>query len=440
MPERDGDPEAVDQARGAACGPAADGDLPLPSSAAASDVLAIGEATHGSSEFFRTRAAVVRQMVQEHGTRMVALEASAAATVDLDQTLGLDPTQAQIVASLGRLGYWTWHVQEMLELLTWIASWNARRSLADRIQVVGIDPNVAGSALARLRSTPPGGRAAAAALDRLRPLAERDGRLLARDRHLPGLVEAATDLRQALLANGPGDCGADGACGAEPARAALLDSRIVLSGLEQEADTRRRGIHSVARTGFRDQRMADLLRLHRAADRRPGGVLLLAHNLHIVREVPVDARYRPLGALLAAELGDRYYALGQLFGRGDFLAKSVIAPSLQRRPRRRRVALTPGLPLVEHVLDQVDGATYIIDLRQHAGSTALALSRHTTTRAFGALVVPVLYRTSASHLDPGRAYDGIIYHREVSSSTLLPRPSRGLRSRGVIGVSPGRPC
>lgn len=88
-----------------------------------------------------------------------------------------------------------------------------------------------------------------------------------------------------------------------------------------------------------------------------------------------------------------------------------------------------GLPLVEHVLDQVDGAAYVLDLRQHAGSTAGALSRRSTARAFGAQVVPVVYRTSVTHIDPGRAYDGIVYHPEISSSTLLPRPPRGARRR-----------
>ena len=428
MPELEVDRAAVDQVRGAARAPAADGVLPLPSTAATSDVLAVGEATHGSSEFFRTRAAIVRQMVQDHGTRLVALEASAAATVDLDRTLVRGPTEAQLAAALGGLGYWTWNVREMLELLAWVAAWNGRHPVSDRVRVVGVDPNGAGSAVARLRSAPPGCRAAAAALDRLAPLAERDGKLVAKDRDLPGLVEAATGLWQALLAHEHGASSAGPAAGDESVRAALLDCRILLAGLEQEVDMRRRGLHPGAREGLRDQRMADLLTLHRSADgqgRAP--VLLLAHNVHISREVPVDARYRPLGAILADELGDRYYALAQLFGRGEFLAKSVIAPFLQRRPRRRRVTLMAGLPLVEHVLDRVDGAAHVLDLRQPAGSIADALSRHSTARAFGAQVVPVGYRTSVTHIDPGRAYDGIVYHRQINSSTLLPRPPRGAR-------------
>ena len=82
-----------------------------------------------------------------------------------------------------------------------------------------------------------------------------------------------------------------------------------------------------------------------------------------------------------------------------------------------------------HVLDEVDGDEYLLDLRGQAGSTAEALSRHSAARAFGAQVVPVGYRMSATHIDPGRAYDGIVYHREISSSTLLPRPPRSARRR-----------
>ncbi|SET36818.1 erythromycin esterase family protein [Geodermatophilus poikilotrophus] len=426
MPEEEGDREAVDQVRGAVRGPAADGALPLPPAAVTSDLLAVGEATHGSSEFFRTRAAFVRQMVEDHGTRLVALEASAAATVALDRVVGRGSTEAQIVDVLGGLGYWTWNVREMLELLAWIASWNARHRGPDTVRVVGVDPNGAGSALVRLRSAPFGDRDAVAALDRLDPLAERDGRLLVEDRDLLGVVEAATGFQQALLAHEHGAGSAGAASRDEPVRAALLDCCILLAGLEQEADARRRGLHPGAREGLRDQRMADLLTLHRAADGRGSGpVLLLAHNVHISRELPGDARYRPLGAVLADELGDRYYALAQFFGRGEFLAKSAIASSLQRRPRRRRVTLMAGLPLVEHVLDQIDGTAYVLDLRGDAGPAAQVLSEHSAMRAFGAQVVPVVYRTSMTHIDPGRAYDGIVYHREIGSSTLLPRPPRG---------------
>lgn len=116
---------------------------------------------------------------------------------------------------------------------------------------------------------------------------------MAKDRDPPGLVEAATGLRQALLGHEHGAGSAGAASGDEPVRAALLDCRVLLAGLEQEADTRRRGLHPGAREGLRDQRMADLLTLHRAADGQgAGAVLLLAHNVHVSREVPVDARYR----------------------------------------------------------------------------------------------------------------------------------------------------
>lgn len=397
MPDKPLDEAMVDQVHRAARRPTADRALPLPSAASSGDVVAVGEATHGSKEFVHVRADVMRQLVQEHGTRLVALEASAAATVALDRTLSRGATGAELVGALGALGYWTWNVREVLELLEWVAAWNAQHPGADRVRLVGVDPAVPGSALARLRGGAACHRDLSAALDRLDPLAERDGKPVVRHQDLPRITEAAADLEEALLVHVHAE-EQQAVVGEDLGPATLLDCRILLAGLRHEVDLRRRGLHPGAREGLRDQRMAELLALHRTSvPAGSGPVLLLAHNVHVARQVPDEAGYRPLGAILAEELGDRYYALAQLFGRGSFLAKSVAAPWLQRRPRRHHVTLTTGLPLVEHLLDLVEGTTpYVLDLREGTGSVSEALSRYGASRAFGAQVLPFLYRTSAT--------------------------------------------
>jgi erythromycin esterase-like protein len=47
-------------------------------------VVMLGEASHGTSEFYRARAAITRRLIEEHGFNMVAVEADwpDAATVD----------------------------------------------------------------------------------------------------------------------------------------------------------------------------------------------------------------------------------------------------------------------------------------------------------------------------------------------------------------------
>src|SRR3954466_6443460 len=47
-------------------------------------VVLLGEASHGTSEFYRARAAITRRLIEEHGFSIVAVEADwpDAATID----------------------------------------------------------------------------------------------------------------------------------------------------------------------------------------------------------------------------------------------------------------------------------------------------------------------------------------------------------------------
>jgi len=115
----------------------------------AARVIGLGEATHGTREFFRLKHRLVRYLVREHGLRTVALEANLPETLAIDEyvTHGRgDPRDA-----LDSIYFWTWNVEAVLELLEWLRSFNEGRPLADRVRFHGVDTQYTTGAVQHLR-------------------------------------------------------------------------------------------------------------------------------------------------------------------------------------------------------------------------------------------------------------------------------------------------
>lgn len=101
-------------------------------------VVGLGEATHGTREFFLLKHRLIGYLVREHGFTGFALEADPDGCRALDTfvTTGRgDPARA-----LGELGYWTWHTEEVLDLLRWMRAHNTTVPPERAVRVVGVDP------------------------------------------------------------------------------------------------------------------------------------------------------------------------------------------------------------------------------------------------------------------------------------------------------------
>jgi erythromycin esterase len=369
-------------------------------------VVAVGEATHGSREFFEVRDALLRRMVEDRGCRVVALEASAAATVDVDAAVRRGAPADALAEAFEGLGFWTWHVREMRELLAWVRARNATADLHDQVRVVGIDPQLPGAALRRLRATL--GPASAPLRTSRVAVRARDGRLLGRTGALRALLDTVTGARDGTHHD-----------------AVDRDLALLETGLRYELDGPRSGVRGRDLMGVRDRAMADAVLALESSD---APVLLLAHNGHIAVHGP-DAPVATLGTHLRASLGDRYYSLAQLFGSGGYLAKSTLLTRAQRSPRTWSTRLDDGPSLVERVFDAA-GERFVVDLAGTSDDPDAAwLDEDRLHRAVGAVVTPVLHRVSALEVNLRSAYDGIVYHRQVSPSTWIPR-RRGPALRG----------
>ena len=99
-------------------------------------IVALGEATHGTSEFFHMKHRLVEFLVVEMGFRHFGMELSLADGRLLDdyiQGKGTDPRQVL---------YWPWATQEVMDMLNWMRAYNASVDPEQRITFHGFDPIV----------------------------------------------------------------------------------------------------------------------------------------------------------------------------------------------------------------------------------------------------------------------------------------------------------
>ncbi|MGE5802816.1 MAG: erythromycin esterase family protein [Gemmatimonadota bacterium] len=86
-------------------------------------VVALGEATHGTHEFFRMKDRLLRFLVHELGFNAFAIEATWPEANRLDTYVRTGAGAPDSL--LSGLYFWTWNTQEVLEMIQWIRNYNA---------------------------------------------------------------------------------------------------------------------------------------------------------------------------------------------------------------------------------------------------------------------------------------------------------------------------
>jgi protein-L-isoaspartate(D-aspartate) O-methyltransferase len=105
-----------------------------------SKVVLIGESTHGTSEFYRFRARLTRELIEHHGFRIVALEADWPDTSVVDQRVRGREVHALREVPFSRFPRWMWRNAEMRSFIAWLGDHNRTRALmGDRTSIHGLD-------------------------------------------------------------------------------------------------------------------------------------------------------------------------------------------------------------------------------------------------------------------------------------------------------------
>jgi protein-L-isoaspartate(D-aspartate) O-methyltransferase len=87
-------------------------------------VVLLGEASHGTAEFYRARAAITRRLIEEHGFTIVAVEADWPDAAAVDRYVRHRPHRAAPEPPFQRFPTWMWRNTEVDALIDWMRQHN----------------------------------------------------------------------------------------------------------------------------------------------------------------------------------------------------------------------------------------------------------------------------------------------------------------------------
>lgn len=399
-------------------------------------VVLVGEATHGTSEFYRARAAITQRLIQHHGFNIVAVEADWPDAAMVDRYVRHKAKHIGSGPAFRRFPTWMWRNVEVAEFVDWLRDHNAALPGGKRAGFFGLDIYNMNASI----------EAVIGYLERIDPAAAR----IARERYgclTPWQRDPATYGRSAIT-SGYAKC--------EQAVTQVLRD-LLKKELEYEtqdpdsfldAEQNARLIASAERYyrvmyygsaeswNLRDRHMFDTLQNLLRRRGRDAKAVVWAHNSHVGSAAATDmgeARGETnIGELCREEFGAQAALIGFGTNRGTVAAASdwdEPMQIMQVRPAHRdsyeRLCLDSGV------------RRFLVDLRKgQRPQLRTELLNPRLERAIG-----VIYRPDtelASHYFDARLpeqFDGYVWFEQTRAVTPLPaEPQAGVPETYPFGL------
>ena len=112
------------------------------SSIAEARVISIGEATHGSHEFYRERSEMTKKLIAEHGVTAVCIEGDWPDAYRVHRYVQGDNTDtdaSEALSGFKRFPSWMWRNADVLDFVGWMRSHNDALDASRRVGIFGMD-------------------------------------------------------------------------------------------------------------------------------------------------------------------------------------------------------------------------------------------------------------------------------------------------------------
>ena len=106
---------------------------------AGAKVVLLGEASHGTSEFYKARAAITRRLIESHGFNIVAIEADWPDAARIDRYVRHHAHQPSPEEAFSRFPVWMWRNVEVRDFVEWLRGHNEHLPAKARTEFRGLD-------------------------------------------------------------------------------------------------------------------------------------------------------------------------------------------------------------------------------------------------------------------------------------------------------------
>ncbi len=362
-------------------------------------VVMLGEASHGTHEFYRERALITRRLIEEKGFGAVAVEADWPDAYRVNRYVRGAPEDGDAEEALRgfrRFPTWMWRNAEVLDFVGWLRSHNEGRREDGEAGFYGLDLYSLYASTAEViayleRIDPP---AAQRARERYACFEHFGGEqtygravsLGISESCRRGVVAQLTELQRSA----DGYLRRDGIAAEDEQFYAEQNARLVASAEEYY---RSMFAEESLSWNLRDRHMADALvrlRAHLARHGDPGRVVVWEHNSHVG-----DAQLTEMGGRGEFNVGqlarERWPDDVVLVGFTTYSGTVTAASGWDAPAERKRVR--PALPeSYEALFHEVGESRFLVDLLN--GQTAEILRRPRLERAIGVIYRPETERAS----------------------------------------------
>ncbi len=394
-------------------------------------VVLIGEASHGTHEFYEQRAVITRRLIEEAGFNAVAVEADWPDAYRVNRFVRAESEDRgpdEALSDFLRFPAWMWRNTDVLEFVAWLREWNGKRPPERQAGFYGLD----------LYSMNRSIQAVLAYLDRVDPDAARRARFryscfedFGEDEREYGysagfgltescereVTEELVELRRkaADYARRDGRVAADEYFFAEQNARLVRNAeeyyRSMFQGRDESWNTRDRHM---------DETLGELAAWLKKTYGR-GRIVVWAHNSHIG-----DARHTEMGRRGELNLGqlsrERFGTEAVLIGLTTYAGTVAAASSWGGRVERKRVR--PGLPESWEALFHDAAHPRFLWIVRESPDTHDMFRGERLERAIGVIYRPQSER--ASHYFGARIteqFDAVIHIDETSAVLPLERVS-----------------
>ena len=105
-------------------------------------VVLIGEATHGTHEFYQERAIITDRLIAEKGFNAVAVEADWPDAYRVNRYVrgaSDDRDSVEALGDFGRFPMWMWRNADVVDFVSWLRAYNDTQPADQRVGVYGLD-------------------------------------------------------------------------------------------------------------------------------------------------------------------------------------------------------------------------------------------------------------------------------------------------------------
>ncbi|MDR8392253.1 erythromycin esterase family protein [Aliifodinibius sp. S!AR15-10] len=367
-------------------------------------IVGLGEATHGTREFFQFKHRLLEFLVTEMDFNAFALESSYAACQPINDYVLYG--KGDRAAVLSGQGYIAWDTEEFSEMLDWLRSYNEGLPDAKKVRFYGVDlwNNDLGrkSIIAYLSKHDLNKVSAADSIFQILSKLEPDWPMLLDDSDRKIMIDVLPRL-QSLISH----------------LAANKDKYIAASSpLEFDQNLQYIKVMeqwilaNTAEISERSKYMAENLMYLVDRSSPDEKFIIWQHNAHI--RVDESDGYSKFGYMLRKQYSDQYYAFGFRFNEGSYQTRIL---NYGEAPGDLKVLTLPPAPVgsLEWYLSRTNIGNMILDFRIPSDNPAVEQFLNTPHQV---QIANWGYPMSSNYVDenPKKLYDGIIFIEKTTAT------------------------